>query len=329
MLETPKDPVRWPVYIFYFKPIVVLLNVIPFGLMLILYRPGARPPRGQRMGLAFLPGRRGFRHVSLAVHADAEQSHGRGLQCLLRALPALLDLGSRRSLGLAIRGGGVLRGVRRGERAAGSLVPRVVVRPAARFVSPARRSAISCRQPWFRSWRSWCAQYAVFGEFKLAYEAFGTDEYLFEGSLWKTPLELDAFNEHPEPYATYFFHMTLGHHGFFSLTPIFLLSAVGAVRLLGAGGWRPLARRGGSVMPAVAWLTIVLTAILLAFYTWNPKARNYGGSTQGLRWLFWLIPFWLLALAQRGRMGSNSPLVSRRGPAGAGRLGDVGRLRDS
>jgi hypothetical protein len=37
VLETPKDPVRWPVYIFYFKPIVVLLNVIPFGILLVLY----------------------------------------------------------------------------------------------------------------------------------------------------------------------------------------------------------------------------------------------------------------------------------------------------
>ena len=55
-------------------------------------------------------------------------------------------------------------------------------------------------------------------------------------------------------------------------------------------------------MAALAWLTIVLTVVLLAFYTWNPKARNYGGSTQGLRWLFWLIPFWLLLLAQ-GRRG--------------------------
>ena len=115
-----------------------------------------------------------------------------------------------------------------------------------------------------------------------------------------------AFNEHPEPYATYFFHMTLGHHGFFSLTPIFLLSAVGAVRLCRD---RRLVSTGAaearSAMPALAWLTIVLTAILLAFYTWNPKARNYGGSTQGLRWLFWLIPFWLLALARGARMGSN------------------------
>ena len=100
-------------------------------------RSGARPPRGQRVGLAFLSGRRGVRDLSLAVYADPEQSHGRGLQCFLRALPALLDLGSRRSLGLAIRGRGVLRGVRRGERAAGPRVPGLVVRPAPRFFSSA------------------------------------------------------------------------------------------------------------------------------------------------------------------------------------------------
>jgi hypothetical protein len=114
--------------------------------------------------------------------------------------------------------------------------------------------------------------------------------------LWKTPLDLDAFNDTPEPYAIYFFHMTLGHHGVLSLTPIFLFSALGAVRLIGGGGWFPAPRRGGEPMAAVAWLTTVLTIVLLAFYTWNPKARNYGGSTQGLRWLFWLIPFWLLLL---------------------------------
>ena len=49
-------------------------------------------------------------------------------------------------------------------------------------------------------------------------------------------------------------------------------------------------------MLALAYMTAVLTIVLLAFYTWNPKARNYGGSTQGLRWLFWMIPLWLLML---------------------------------
>ena len=91
------------------------------------------------------------------------------------------------------------------------------------------------------------------------------------------------FNEHPEPYATYFFHMTLGHHGFFSLTPIFFFSALGAAQIARGRRLVSLAPAGTSAMLAVAWLTIVLTVILLAFYTWNPKARNYGGSTQGLR----------------------------------------------
>ena len=81
--------------------------------------------------------------------------------------------------------------------------------------------------------------------------------------------------------------MTFGHHGVFSLTPIFLFSIVGALRLLD-----PRSRLSG----ASAWLTMLLTVAMLAFYTWNPKARNYGGSTQGLRWLFWLIPFWLVLL---------------------------------
>src|SRR5262245_28685684 len=37
VLETPKEPVKWPVYVFYFKPIVVLLNVVPLWLFLVLY----------------------------------------------------------------------------------------------------------------------------------------------------------------------------------------------------------------------------------------------------------------------------------------------------
>ena len=49
-------------------------------------------------------------------------------------------------------------------------------------------------------------------------------------------------------------------------------------------------------MEALAWMTAVLTIVILAFYAWTPKAQNYGGSAQGLRWVMWLIPFWLLLL---------------------------------
>ncbi len=81
--------------------------------------------------------------------------------------------------------------------------------------------------------------------------------------------------------------MTFGHHGVFSLSPIFLFSIYASLRnMIGRG--RPL--------KAISWMTFLLTVAMLAFYTWNPKARNYGGSTSGLRWLFWLIPLWLVVL---------------------------------
>jgi hypothetical protein len=93
--------------------------------------------------------------------------------------------------------------------------------------------------------------------------------------------------------------MTFGHHGIFSLTPLFLFSLYGAWLLL---------RRPGAMKP-IAALTLALTVLMFAFYLWNPKARNYGGSTEGLRWLFWLIPFWMLFLPEGVRGGRTSRLV--------------------
>ena len=64
-------------------------------------------------------------------------------------------------------------------------------------------------------------------------------------------------------------------------------------------------------MVALAYLTTVLTIVVMAFYTWNPKARNYGGSTQGLRWLFWMIPLWLLLLPKGVEPGETRTWVRR------------------
>jgi hypothetical protein len=58
----------------------------------------------------------------------------------------------------------------------------------------------------------------------------------------------------------------------------------------------PILRGRDQPMAAVAWISAVLTVVIVAFYAWSPKARNYGGSAQGLRWVMWLIPFWLLLL---------------------------------
>ena len=135
-------------------------------------------------------------------------------------------------------------------------------------------------------------QYLAFGQLKPVYEEFGTKTYLYEGSYWNTPLEFDHYNIEPEPKGVYLFHMTFGHHGVFSLTPIFLLAIYGATRDVLARG-RPL--RAASAL-ILARTVAMLAPAMIAFYTWNPKARNYGGSTQGLRWLFWMIPLWLVAL---------------------------------
>jgi hypothetical protein len=297
VLETPKEPVRWPAYVFYFKPILILLNVIPFGGFLIFFaRVLDRYAQSDwtwffcsvaaSFGTYLLPFSQTLNNHTVAAYSAFfavyqllriwEAHDVAGWRFALAGFCAAFAFANELpALALLVLVAGLLA-LRHPRQSLVFLVPAALL-PIAAFAA---------------------AQYAALGELKLQYESFGSDEYLYEGSLWKTPLELDAFNDHPESYATYFFHLTCGHHGVFSLTPIFLFSALGTVRLLWGRRWfLPDLRRDDS-MKIVAWLVAVLTVVLLAFYTWNPKARNYGGSTQGLRWLFWLIPLWLLVLPQ-------------------------------
>ena len=129
------------------------------------------------------------------------------------------------------------------------------------------------------------------------YEEFGTKAYNYTGSYWNNPLEFDYLNVKPESYGVYLLHMTLGHHGVFSLTPVIFFSIIGALRLLRG------ASRG---LTTTAVFTLLLTIAMFAFYDWNPKARNYGGSTQGLRWLLWLTPFWMITLPEGFAPGGRS-----------------------
>jgi hypothetical protein len=88
---------------------------------------------------------------------------------------------------------------------------------------------------------------------------------------------------------TYAFHAIVGHHGVFSLTPIWLLSL--------AGMWM-WSRSSDSVRRDLAIGIATMTLICVVFYTgMRPlEDRNYGGMTSGFRWLFWFTPLWVVMM---------------------------------
>ncbi|MGO8898305.1 MAG: hypothetical protein ACLQU5_08130 [Isosphaeraceae bacterium] len=192
VLEKPKDPVKWPAHVFYFKAVLLLLNILPFCLFLILYSRVLDRYAGNdwawffslvaaALGTYLLP----FTQI-LNNHAVAAFSAFFALYHFLRiwdegmlsrwrfaavgfgaAFTAVNELPALSFLGLIA---GLL--LRHPRQTLLCLVPAALVPIAA----------------------SVAAQHAAVGELKLVYTEFGTESYLWEGSLWKTPLELDAFN---------------------------------------------------------------------------------------------------------------------------------------
>lgn len=288
--ETP-PPVPWPAYVLYFKPVIILFNVVPFAIFLILYARllDRHAPDDWAWFLALFAAAWGnylvVFNASFNNHTVAAYSAFFALFGLVR----IFDVGtvkgaSSKASHFAMAGffGALCACNELPAASFGVLLFLLLVakdpRSTLLYFVPAAAVPIAAFL---------ATQYAAFGTFHLAYEEFGTRAYTYEGSYWNTPMEFDWFNLHPEPKGLYLFHMTFGHHGLFSLSPIFLFSIYACLRNM-AGRDRPLR--------AISSLTFGLTVAMLAFYTVNPKARNYGGSTSGLRWLFWLIPFWLIVL---------------------------------
>ncbi len=376
VLEKPKDAVKWSAHVFYFKAVLLLLNIVPFWVFLLLYARILDRYAGNDWAWCFslVAGALGTYLLpftqTLNNHTIAAFSAFFALYHFLRIWDeGLVSAWRFASVGFwaAFTEVNELPALSFLALVAGLLLFRFPRRTLLYFLPAALIPVVA----------SVAAQYAALGEFRLVYTEFGTESYRWEGSLWKSPLELDALNVPwldpqeaarrgitREPYGLYLFHMTLGHHGFWSLSPIFFCSLWGVYRLLRGGGrwlavlawltllagiglvcfyeydpaawssggrlrayvwvflsipalavllaflsWLLLLRKGGEPMAAAAWMTALLTTVVLAFYTWNPLARNYGGSTQGLRWVFWLIPFWLLALPKGVEQGQTRPVV--------------------
>ena len=106
-------------------------------------------------------------------------------------------------------------------------------------------------------------------------------------SYWQNPKGIDRGEESRGVYAL---HALVGHHGIFSLTPIWLLS------FAGLGLW--LAKRDPRGLWQWALLILAVSVVCLWFYIMMrpPIDRNYSGTASGFRWVFWFAPLWLVGM---------------------------------
>ncbi len=146
--------------------------------------------------------------------------------------------------------------------------------------------------------------FAAMGTWKPAYGEFGGPWYNFPGSHW-AKLGTPGIDFAHQSKLVYAFHLLLGHHGWFSLTPVWILAAVGLGKLARDGKRDVNAVLGRGTfagplwtLPLLAAVTVSVSVVVFAFYVW--KTNNYGGSTSGPRWLFWLTPLWILGLVRCG-----------------------------
>lgn len=278
--ETP-EPYKWPMHILYLKPILILFNVLPLAAFLVLYARllDRLATNDWAWYLCLFAAAWGSQ---LFIFSQTLNNHTIAAYSGFFATYALLQIiyEGRKGPGLFVAAGFFGAFCACNELPAalfGVLLFLILLirEPKRTLVWFVPAAAIVCLA-------FLATQYIVGGSFMPKYKEFGTKSYEYEGSYWQTPLEMDALRE---PKWLYLFHMTFGHHGVFSLTPIFLFSVWGGLKQVAN---KSAPRRG------FAFLVLALSLGMLVFYAY--MTNNYGGSTQGLRWMFWLFPFWLILL---------------------------------
>jgi len=116
-------------------------------------------------------------------------------------------------------------------------------------------------------------------------------------SYWQDRQGIDAGESSK---LTYALHVLVGHHGVYSLTPVWLLS------MFGIAVW---GIKGSRTTREIALASLALTVVCFVFFiALRPLSdRNYGGMTAGFRWMFWLAPLWLTTLlAAADRIATSS-----------------------
>jgi len=148
--------------------------------------------------------------------------------------------------------------------------------------------------------------------------------YEYDGTHWG-PVGRSGVDRGEDSRVTYLFHMLTGHHGLYSLTPVWLIATLGAfIALFGVAIRRdnPAAEAEAASPPALfaflpLWLrvpavaivrtrhplklaaasAVLISVVVTAFYLMRPEIdRNYGGVSCCMRWLLWMTPMWLVCL---------------------------------
>ena len=271
---------RWPVAV----TILLTWNVLPFAVYLVvlarLLERVALTDFGKLFGFAVAAG-----GTFLVTFAPTLNNHTPGAFCTLFAVAAVGDP-TRRNLAAS--------GFFAGFAVTFDLPSAALLGGLGGLV------LLQCR--WRAAWFALGAavplaallltNYLAFGFVEPVYSRFDSEWYRYPGSHWSrigTPAGkgIDFLRE---PVAVYATHVLVGHHGWFSLTPAWLVGLVGL--------WK-LSRQPGDwlSMRWLARLTAVVTVVVVAFYLTRTDSRNYGGNSACARWLVWLTPLWVPAAA--------------------------------
>jgi hypothetical protein len=111
--------------------------------------------------------------------------------------------------------------------------------------------------------------------------------YAYPGSYWLRPAGIDALQE---PKWLYAFNTLLGHHGLFSMTPLFVFAGIALVRAL-----RKRSPAHATARRREAWVVAGASGVLIAFYILYTS--NYGGWCVGFRYWVVLMPLLFLFFA--------------------------------
>jgi hypothetical protein len=137
--------------------------------------------------------------------------------------------------------------------------------------------------------------YLALGRLTPIYAEFGGPWYQYAGGYWDPAEQArQGIDFADETKWIYGFHLLLGHHGLFSLTPVLILGALGALSGIVSSRSAYKYAQDRLALPWLAWMCLGTMIIVIAFYIW--RTNNYGGKTIGPRWLMWLSPLLLLSM---------------------------------